>query len=75
MSDLKFNYNQLARFSIGQIVADTTYEPVTSDGAQDIGYIVGLSVNAVKEVILRVEFILSGVRLIHPSNVTIITKG
>lgn len=72
---IKFNYNTISRFRIGQIVADTTYDAVDNTGAQDVGHITGLSINAYQELILRVEFVLSGVRLIHPANVTIISQG
>lgn len=67
---MHYNPNQLKRFRLGTVVADTTSEPVTNVGGPDVGHIVGFSTNTTNELILKVEFAKSGTRLIHPGNLS-----
>lgn len=64
--------NTIRRFKLGTVVADTTYDVVTSNGGPDVGHVTGFSTNAVDELIIKVEFAKTGARLIHPANLTVL---
>ncbi len=70
-----FNLKTIKQFRIGDVVADTGFDVVTATEAKDIGHIVGLDKNVCNELLYKVEFVISGTRLIHPSNITLLSRS
>lgn len=74
MSKILFDLKTIKQFRIGDVVADTGFDVVTATEAKDVGHIVGLDKNLHNELVYKVEFILSSTRLIHPANITLLSR-
>lgn len=70
---MHYNYHQIRKFTLGAVVADTAVDTVTSDGGAEVGHVVGFGLNAYKEVVVEVKFASTGVRMVHPVNLTILS--
>lgn len=64
--------NNIRRFKLGTVVADTVMNVVTDNGGPDVGHVTGFGVNTVGEVIIKVQFASGNDREIHPANLTVL---